>query len=219
MSDRPSAYHTPEDIAGDSIIRMVVSPVSLLPHIGGALGELLESDNWDEVGVTIPEVIEEIIKMIDQFYEPFLIGAIMPFVNQEVPPGWMIMDGQEILSQDYPEFAAVAPELWILDADTIQLPVMADTYLTGIGFGAGVPGDFTGENTRTLGVAQMPSHTHNYIRPLPNIDIEAPGIPDVIAAGVGPLDQTQPRGGGEPFSIRPLSMKVYYAIFLGRKVT
>jgi microcystin-dependent protein len=43
----------------------------------------------------------------------------------------------------------------------------------------------------------MPSHFHLYTPPIPNVDLEAPGVPDITAAGVSPTTTGTGGAGGD----------------------
>lgn len=213
MVDRRFAFHTPVQITGDVIVRMIASPVDLIPLVGGALGELLNEDNWDEVGVTIGETIKAVQTMVDFFYGSPLIGMVCPFVGV-IPMGWLMLDGSSILAADYPELAAVVPEDW-LSGDDIILPNVADSFIVGAGnlYDLGTEG---GETNHLLTVDEMPSHSHTYQPPALNLDIEGPGVPDAGATVLGPISNTGSSGGDEGHNNIPPYLALNVAVFSGR---
>lgn len=213
-------WHTPETITGTTIIRPIVVPVSLLEFVGGALNELIEPANWVEIGaVTIDDVTQELHEMIDFFYSPFLIGAIMPFASElAVPDGWIILNGVGIESADilFPELYAVVPDGW-KGSGSITLPDMNGRSLVGYGTGYDI-GEIGGEEEHTLTLSEMPSHGHSYDKAVPNIDVEGAGVPDILAAGVLPNQDTSSSGGGEAHNNMPPFLAVVWAIFAGREL-
>jgi microcystin-dependent protein len=211
--DRRFAFHTPEQITGDTIVRMIVSPVDLISHIGGALGELLEENNWDEIGVTIDETIKAVQTMVDFFYGPSLVGMVASFVG-ELPLGWLLLDGSTISQSDYPELAAVVPSSWLSGSDII-LPNIADSFVVGAGnlYNLGTEG---GETNHTLTIDEIPSHNHTYQPPAINLDVEGPGVPDAGATVLGPISNTGNTGGGESHNNVPPYLALNYGVFSGR---
>lgn len=218
MADRPRAYHTPEEISGTTIVRILVVPVSLLTQVSGALTDLLDPDSWDEVGVTVEETVKELHDMIDLYYHPPFIGAVMAFVQEpvDIPLGWLVLDGSTIEdgAAHYPELWLIAPESWQDGADLV-LPDMTARTLVGQG-GSYDLGDMGGEEEITLTTPQMPSHNHIYetslLPPLPVI------TPGEGFAQLPELEETvtSESGSGQPHPNMPPFLVVTWAVFAGR---
>lgn len=93
------------------------------------------------------------------------IGAIMPYSSGTIPENWLLCDGSEISSEDYPElFSLLAGKYGTGSTQTkVKLPdlrgkVVAGKDSTDEDFeDLGVTG---GEKTHTLTISEMPSHNH-----------------------------------------------------------
>lgn len=60
---------TPDTAGGQTVCRVLVIPLELLPAVGGALGELADPDNWEPSGSMTPDQAAELAQtMIDDFY-------------------------------------------------------------------------------------------------------------------------------------------------------
>lgn len=84
------------------------------------------------------------------------IGDIIPTVNPVCGDNRLLMDGSTYAGSTYPDLFAVIPASWKTGSN-FTLPDMNNAGLRG----AGTLGAFTGDNDRTLGVGQVPDHTHN----------------------------------------------------------
>jgi microcystin-dependent protein len=209
-------WHTPVIDTGTFVIRSAKVPVSLLSHVGGALGMLSESYNWLEIGDPVEDIIALVQDMIDSWYTQEMIGAVIAFAGT-IPPGYQALDGSSLDGDLYPELAAVVPSAWIAPiTGDILLPDMTGRGIVGYGTNYDT-GDTGGEDEHTLTAAEMPSHTHNYIPPVINVDIEAPGVPDPVAAGLGPTTATSAAGDGDPHNNMPPYLVLQWAIFTGRE--
>lgn len=220
-ADGRQKYHTPQSLEGATIARMIVAPFELMPTIGGALGQLIDENNWYEAGVSVGEVLEEMFKMIDIFYEPQWVGAVMAFVKDEAPPGWLILDGSIVTDADekFPELWAVAPTNWKSGTNFI-LPDMVFRSLVGseqISTGRFDRGQTGGLEQVALTVSEMPSHSHTYVPPTVNLDVEGPGVPDIGATVIGSPTSTGSAGGDEAHENMPPYMTVVWAVFAGRE--
>jgi microcystin-dependent protein len=209
------AYHTPITLTGTTVVRPIVVPVSLLPHVGGALSELLFESNWFQPtgNATIEDVINEIFTIMEFFYEPFLVGCISHFVGN-IPIGWLPLDGSSVDADDYPELAAVVPSGWV-SGGSINLPDCRNSFLVGSGSTYSI-GDTGGEAAHTLTIDEVPSHTHTYQPPAINLDVEGPGVPDAGATVLGPVTNTGATGGGNSHNNLPPYFAATIAIFAGR---
>lgn len=212
--DKPQAWHTPSTLAGAKVGRFTFAPVSLLGHVGHALSLLTEPENWDAIGVPIDDVLEVMNDMLTDWYSTNLIGMVSSFVGV-LPTGWFALDGGSLVADDYPELASIVPSSWIV-GNNIELPDMAARTIIGEG-GGHTLADLGGVETVTLAIGQIPSHTHEYIPPAFNLDVEGPGVPDVGATVVGTAVQTGARGGGEAHNNMPPYLVLKWAIFAGRE--
>lgn len=209
------AWHTPTIETGKFIVRTIKLPVSLLTHVGGALGMLSEDGNWFEVGDPVADIIKLVTDMIDYWYTQDMIGVVLPFAGT-IPAGYALLDGSTLDADLYPELAAVVPASWLAPiTGDINLPDMTARSIVGAGTSYDL-GDVGGSETHTLTIDEIPSHSHSYIPPVINVDVEAPGIPDPVAAGLGPSTSTGSAGNGQGHNNMPPYLIMNYAIFTGR---
>lgn len=145
-----------------------------------------------------------------------MIGSILPYATQVLPDGVLLCDGSSYTEEQYPELFAVIsdslkiPTLPILPGE-FYVPDLRSHFIMGAS-GSVQVGDTGGEAEHVLTVGEMPAHDHGYTPPVANIDIEAPGVPDVIAAGVGFPAETGSSGGGNAHNNLPPYVKLIYGI-------
>lgn len=218
MTDRPSAYHTPQQISGTTIVRPLVVPFDLLTHVSGAITDLADSNAWDEIGVPVSEVIKALTDMIDLYYTPWMVGQVSAFIHATMPPGWISLttgDNVVVSQAEYPELTAVSPAHWKVSGNLV-IPSMDARYLRAVVSFAASPGTYFGDNSKTIAVGNLPPHTHTYLPPTVNPDVEGPGVPDVGATVLGSITNTGSTGSGSALDISPASFLVYFGIFAGR---
>lgn len=99
---------------------------------------------------------------IEQYTVP--VGAIISkFTNTDPGDGWLLVSGQTLNKEDYPQLYAEIGALFGETTLTFNLPDLADTYMTGVGVLA--VGAVGGANDLTLTVAQLPAHNHGITDP------------------------------------------------------
>ena len=206
------ARHTPT-LNDESAIRLVVADMALLPHLGELIAQLTNEAQWLEVGSTVDDVVEAAFQTVMEFYNMTLGGMVNQFLAS-VPTGWLALDGRTHHKNDYPELFDVLPAS-MKTGGNFTLPDMADSFAFGTNTPAEI-GDAGGSNSTTLTIAQLPAHTHTYVPPVVNIDLEAPGVPDILAAGIGAPTTTGSTGSGESHDNRPQFIKVLFAVYAGR---
>ena len=212
------AWLTPDDDPSAPIVcREIAVPAYLLPALDGALWQLTEIWRWEKFGTLEPAQVIELYRQMYHDYrdsEGCMVGAINAFMTEDTPAGWLLCDGSTYGRVDYPRLYASIHSSFILDADNFNVPDLTDRFLGGVSSSGGtaVPGVVAGENSVTLSIDEMPAHTHTYTPPIINIDIEAPGVPDPIAAGLGVPTQTGSTGDGNAHENRPEYMTVRWYI-------
>lgn len=206
-------YHTPNnDGNARTITRVLALPSTLWPFFWGTVSSLVESANWLEVGDVTPDEISQAFALaFDEMSNPMHIGTIFPTLSATIPPWALLCDGEEYAGEDFPELFAILPESLLVGSDSFRTPDLREYFLMGssVTFPLGEVG---GEAKVSLTIDQIPAHNHTYTQPIPNIDVEAPGAPDLIAAGVGPLANTGNTGGGGPHNNLPPFMAINWAI-------
>ncbi|MBX3082790.1 MAG: tail fiber protein [Anaerolineae bacterium] len=136
-----------------------------------------------------------------------MLGVIVPIATNGVPDGMLLCDGSAYQKDDYPDlFAVINPNL-ILDASTFKTPDLRGRFIMADG-DAGHP-EYTigGEYEHPLTQSEIPYHQHlidphdhtsppHYHSLIPgftfNLDLEAPGAPDIFGAGVTLSTDTTP---------------------------
>jgi microcystin-dependent protein len=136
------------------------------------------------------------------------------------PAGWLLCDGQTVSRTTYATlFNAIGITYGGGDGiRTFTLPDFRGRTLIGAGQGSGLTvrrlGDKLGEETHTLTIAEMPSHTHPYNDPLigdfPGLTHDTNGT-TVEYAHVNE-GTTASAGGGQPHNLMPPSAVVNYLI-------
>lgn len=205
-------YLTPDYDGNASLecLRLTL-PSYLWRFVHGALGELTESSNWVQFGDLTPDdMVSLFTDALDNMRDCRMIGQVIAMLTDTLPYGCLWLNGETHSSDDYPTLYEYLPES-MKDKGSFTLPVVSGKYLRGINQGNGI-GDMGGQSQVTLGIQNIPEHTHTYTPPTLNIDIEGAGAPDLLAGGIGLPNQTGSTGGGEPFDILPPFMSVRWAI-------
>lgn len=188
--------------------------MAIVGAVTGALLELTNANNWEQFGAITPTEIAEVFNlMVVDFArsDSCMIGAIFPFVRATIPATWLICDGASYDRVDYPYlYDAYAGTDLIIDADTFVVPDLTDKFILCAG-ATFDEFDEGGLAAVTLTEAQIPAHTHSYIPPTLNIDLETPGAPDLFAAGIGFATETGSKGGGEAHTNMPPYTTLRYA--------
>lgn len=149
-----------------------------------------------------------------------MIGAIVPYATQTPPPGTLACDGSEYLRADYPDLYAALDSRYQIPAgifnpeDKFITPDFRGRFILA----AQQSGDYApfteaGEAEHTLTENEMPNHAHTYEQVNFNLDLEAPGAPDILGAGTPLLPtQTSAVGGGQAHNNMPPFIALNYAI-------
>jgi microcystin-dependent protein len=141
-------------------------PDQYLPLILSAIeGFLLAKDVWS------PETYEDARGYIEQLKvyavecwgkcgDGTMIGEIKIWSTSNVPVGYLLCNGQEVSRVDYQAlFDMIGTTYGAGDGTTFNLPDLRDRSPMGVNTIVGL-GDFEGERTHTLDIAEIPQHAH-----------------------------------------------------------
>lgn len=210
------AFHTPNfDGNAPLICKRLTLPSFLWTYFNGVFGDLAESENWYQFGdMTINDVVQAFANAYDEMTECSMIGAIIPIATEVIPDNMLVCNGLSVLRSDYPQLAAVIDPQFLTTSwglETITMPNLDGVFILGGRYPSHV-GETGGAATHTLSVDEMPAHNHGYTPPVVNIDIEAPGAPDILAAGIGGTAQTGQTGNGQPHNNMPPYFRLRYVM-------
>lgn len=208
------ARHTPV-LTDVKVIRALSVDSALMPSLNDALSKLANDFQWLEVGDSVPDIVQSLENMMSSWLSYMNIGTVSMFLGS-LPDGWLSLDGTTYDEADYPELYAQLDSQYVNEiAETFTLPDMANLFPVPAGDDY-VLGDSGGLDSVTLSIAEIPSHHHTYTNPVPNVDLEAPGVPDIVAAGIGPGADTGNTGSGEAHENLPPYYSLIFGIFAGR---
>ena len=165
----------------------------------------------------------------------FPVGIIMAFAGTTVPDGWLLCDGRALLRIEYPSlFGAIGTRFGRGNGrTTFNIPDLRGRFALGQDAMGGVPagrvtaaaaattGGSGGDDTHSLTIPELPSHTHHYTRtgvtrngtPLdlnPNAPDYQPSA-DVNTADVA----SYATGNGQPHNNMPPYLTLDYLIYSG----
>lgn len=206
--------HTP-NLFGIRIVRALSIDSALIPHVSDAIAQLTIAANWVEVDGSIDAVVAASREALDSWYlSNMLIGQVSSFLGS-LPSFWLPLSGDTFDRVDYPELWEALDSQY-KNSTTFTLPNISDLFLAVAGDGDYSLGDTDGENEHTLTTSEMPSHTHIYTPPVIDLDLEAPGVPDIAAARLGVPTSTGSTGDDSAHENRPPFYAVTMGVFAGR---
>lgn len=206
------ARHTPT-LESERVTRLLTIDVALLGHVGDAIAELTQAYNWEEIGDPVSDILIEAAETLESYYQDSMIGKIDQFINTP-PSAWLEFDGSTYDEEDYPELTEIIPAGWRAGGN-FTVPDLENYFSRFVGSG-GVVDSTGGTNTFQLTTGQLPAHTHQYTPPVVDVDLEAPGVPDVLAARLGTSTATGSTGDGDSIDNQPQYINFILAIFSGR---
>jgi microcystin-dependent protein len=190
---------TPDE-SGSLSCRSFAIPTEFLPIVRGAIAELENPYNWEEFGSLTPgECVTIAQDIADSESECSMIGQVGLFATQNLPFGWLPLDGSVYNRVDYPLLYAAIDAQYVIDADTFQTPAAEDVFpmLAGTAYSLG---DSGGEAEHTLTTEEIPAHHHG----IPGPSTFPYGtIPEVTVAGSVIAQNSGDTGGSEAHNNQP----------------
>lgn len=168
----------------------------------------LNDTQWNALDYDISNALDEIMTNI--------VGWIFPAViANPTNVGLLLCDGSTYNREDYPLLYASLLPAYILDVDSFQVPDLGNRFVLGTGSDYN-NGDIGGIATVKLSIDEIPSHTHNYDKPVAGLDVEGVGVPDPLAIS-NPMipTPTSSRGGGQAHENMPPYLALSYYIVSG----
>ena len=143
-------------------------------------------------------------------------GTIVAFAGAQVPSGWLLCDGRAVSRATFADLFSALGSAWGAGdgSTTFNLPDLRGR--TGVGAGAGpglsprVLAQTVGEETHTLTLAEMPSHTHS-LTTIPGTDTGG-GYSGGGWYGDPIPQNTSPAGGDKPHNVMQPSAVVNYIV-------
>ena len=207
----PRKFLTPDAThSTGNVWRSFFIPEGLLHFVSGASQELCHAYNWEVFGDMGAEEIAQVFT--DLLSEPMdnpLLGTIQSYISDNPPVGMLPLDGSTHSRLDYPKLYDVLPVSMRTGIIEFTLPDARGRFLRVDNGDFLVPG---GADTHTLTESEMPPHSHTYTPPVANLDLEAPGAPDILAAGVGVVTSTGDAGKGSAHNNVPKFLPVKYGV-------
>lgn len=213
------AFLTPNSslFSSASIGRCVSCPGELWYLIDGAMQALTMPYNWEQFGTATPEeTAEYFTDLLTSIGLCMPIGSITSFATSSVPAGYLLCDGTTYWAEDYEElYKVIHPNFHTFysppHTGAFKVPDLRDSFIMGTDILSNLAST-GGESSHVLTVAEMPAHTHDYTPPVANVDLESPGAPDILAAGVGSQVQTTSTGDGNAHNNLPPYQVLFYGI-------
>lgn len=166
--------------------------------------EKMDDTTWDTVDMLVSKAIEELQMSAD-------IGTVVPLMVEVIPERYLLADGGIYNREDYPLLYDALPASLKLTSETFQLPDLSGLAVVGATIARPLLTTF-GEETHTLTEAELAVHSHGYIEPIANVDLEDVGAPEVAASRSPVITQTAAAGGGQPHNNLQPSISLYWCV-------
>lgn len=168
MSGKKHAWLTPEETPdGVTCWRFYIPSGEEWEAIArGAIAPLCLIDNWEAFGSVTPEEAANYFLAASMLtYEMrrcVAIGSVMLWAGSagKVPTGWLLCNGATKLKSEYPDLYGEIGTLWGPEGESwFTLPDLREKFVYGYSTNV-AQGDTGGQETVTLTVDEIPSHTH-----------------------------------------------------------
>lgn len=198
-----------------------------------ALAEMTIAENWatedsDLAALAINYASEMLARYKLTGFNPFPEGMIFPFGGTVAPDGYLLCDGSNYLTANYPELFAQIGYYFGGSDDNFNVPNLVNRFPVGSGNLYDIA-EIGGVSEIELTTDQIPAHSHAdtghshlYTPPGTTILAVAPGeapvsIPSILPSSTGTgyanLSNT---GGGEAHTNMPPYQALTYIIYAGR---
>lgn len=151
----------------------------------------VSDEDWDTIQAYVDNLLYEAKNP--------MIGMILPFATEVLPPNVLLCDGSIVAIADYPELYAVIDPNWYNDEETFMLPDLRGRTVLGTGTNGDIGGhdiSFTGGSERVvLDVDAIPSHHHTIPLTATTLAVE-PGEVTVLTPVPFFTQDTGDTGGG-----------------------
>lgn len=232
---------TPDTPADGFICRPLFIPngQDWLAIVTGALNELVYTYNFEEYG---SESVDDTVAAFQTMFDHFcfndetgcrMIGEIVTFAGASSPsPNWLACDGTSLLRTDYPDlFTVIGVTYGSVDGTHFNLP----NLIGRVGVGAGTTGGLSphslgstfGSETITLGVGDIPSHSHSDLghshsegSAAPSVGAAITGVPvpsavpSIGVTGIGNANLSSTGGDGAHDNMQPSIALNYFIVAL-----
>lgn len=210
-------FTTGDSLSGSTAIYRLVFPIAewWLYNINAALDTLTIASNWTQGGtVSIDDAVEAANDLMLTFQPGgLMLGLIIPYMGkiESLPAQYLLCDGGTYEATDYPALWAIIDDSWKISGSQFTVPDLANRVVMGASITRPI-GTEVGEEQHTLDLSEIPTHSHSYVPPIANVDLETPGAPDLFAAGVGLPTSTGDAGSGQPHNNIQPSTTLYYVV-------
>lgn len=196
---------------------MIPAASDWLSIVNGVLDELCYASAFEQIdGISAEDTAEAFSTMWSEYIETdwTMIGAIIPYVTADAPQNTLPCDGATHARTDFPALYAALDDAFLLDADTFRTPDLRGRTIIGTGTGSGLSargmGDSDGSERITLGIDEVPNHSHSDGVAVPTAIPVGPGLP--APSAIPGLSVTGSTGGGSSHDNMMPFLALGYAI-------
>jgi len=185
----------------------------------GALFEMTKPENWIEMGdVAVSFAVEESARMIDGFsfmnFNPFPIGLVIPFTTETPPLGYLLCDGSDYATVDYPELFSVMGYTFGGTGDRFNVPSLSSRTIVSVGGGLSFA-DSGGEVNHQLDISEIPSHAHTIPLTATTLAVEPGEVTVLTPIPIFTQDTGSTGGDGSHNNMQPY-LTLAYCVYAGR---